>query len=219
MNAALPKRKSGYTWDDYQSWPDDERWEIIDGHPYAMSPSPASRHQLIISALAAALFDQLRGKSCRTFVAPMDVRLSDEDVVQPDLLIVCDEKQIKRTHIEGAPKIVVEVLSPASEQHDRRTKRECYARFGVPEYWIVTPFPHLVEVFTLRDGFYTAWKTFDHRDRLISAALPGLEIDLGPVFDFPLGDDEKALFFVKEPPSRYRTPATGGSTDPVQRAG
>lgn len=71
------KIQKTYTWNDYQSWPDDERWEIIKGQPYAMSPSPASRHQLIVSALSASLFDRLRGTPCRAFVAPMDLKLSD----------------------------------------------------------------------------------------------------------------------------------------------
>ncbi len=192
-----------FTWTDYQHWPEEERWEIIGGQPFAMSPSPGSRHQLIATRLGAALEPHFRGKPCQLFAAPMDVRLSDEDVVQPDLLVVCDAKQIKPTHIEGPPRLVVEILSPGSEQRDRHEKRALYTRFGVAEFWIVTPFPHLVEVYALKEGRYTYWNTFTARDRLTSPTFKKVEIDLAPIFDFPLEDHEKALFRVKEPPGRY----------------
>lgn len=129
-------------------------------------------------------------------------------MVQPDLFVVCDKNQIQRNHIDGPPAIVIEVLSPATEQHDRRTKRELYAHCGIAEYWIITPFPHLVEVFTLREGLYAAWKTFTHRDTISSAVLPNLTFDLGPIFDFPLDEGEKNLFIVKESPGRYSATAS-----------
>src|SRR5262245_54809384 len=136
-----PLRDRRYTWRDYQLWQDDQRWEIIGGNAFAMSPSPATRHQRISIALSSALFSHFRGKRCQPFEAPMDVKLSDEDIVQPDILVVCDPNQVKTTHIEGAPALVVEILSPSSLAHDRVRKMNLYARFGVPELWIVTPYP------------------------------------------------------------------------------
>jgi Uma2 family endonuclease len=108
----------------------------------------------------------------------MDVKLSEEDVVQPDLLVVCKPEQIKRTHIEGSPSLVVEVLSKSSEKNDRHLKRELYARSRVGEYWIVMPFP--------------------------SSSFPEVTFPLAPIFDFPLEDHEKELLRVKEPPGHYR---------------
>ncbi|MGA1529327.1 MAG: Uma2 family endonuclease [Kiritimatiellia bacterium] len=207
MNEPAPSLKATYTWSDYQTWPREERWEIIGGQAFAMSPSPTTRHQKIVTRLASNMEPLLRGGSCEVMVAPMDVRLSNEDVVQPDLLVVCDAQQIKTTHIEGPPRLVVEVLSSSTERMDRLLKRELYARCGVEEYWIVTPFPHLVEVYVLQQGHYVWWKTFDHRDRVTSSIMPDISFDLAQIFDFPLEEGEKNIFIVKEPPAKYSAAA------------
>ncbi|MFH0878809.1 MAG: Uma2 family endonuclease [Lentisphaerota bacterium] len=205
MHDTAMKLEQHFTWTDYRTWPDEERWELVGGEAFAMSPSPTSRHQDIVSGLTAAARPFFQGKPCRLFVSPMDVKLSEEDVVQPDLLVVCKPEQIKRTHIEGPPSLVVEVLSETSLKHDRHTKRDLYARFGVREYWIVTPFPGLVEIMVLRDGLYTCWKSFVKEDTLVSASFPEVTFPLAPIFDFPLEEHEKELLRVKEPPARYRT--------------
>ena len=114
MSEPSHKNRPHYTWADYQTWNDDQRWEIIGGEAYLMSPGPTSRHQIISSALHAQMYAYFTGKPCRVLAAPMDVRLSDEDVVQPDLLVVCRPDQLTRTHIEGAPTLVVEILSASS---------------------------------------------------------------------------------------------------------
>jgi len=116
-----------YTWKDYCSWSSEERWEIIDGRPIAMSPSPGYRHQRICLRLGAELDAFLRGKPCEVAIAPMDVKLSDEDIVQPDVLVVCDPRKITDTHIEGAPDVVIEVASPSTAVHDRLIKLRLYA--------------------------------------------------------------------------------------------
>ncbi len=141
--------KENFTWDDYCSWPDDERWEIIDGESFAMSPAPILRHQMISIELSAQMQIQFRGKKCKVFVAPTDVKLSEYDVVQPDLLVVCDKNKMKRTHIEGAPTLIIEILSPSTSIHDRMHKMNLYAASGVKEVWLVTPYPALVEVYLL----------------------------------------------------------------------
>jgi Uma2 family endonuclease len=179
-----------YTWDDYRSWPADERWELIDGQPFAMSPSPGFRHQDIAAAITSALRSALRGKPCRAVAAPMDVRLSATDVVQPDVLVVCDARKITETHIEGAPDLVVEIVSPSTVAHDRMVKLRLYARHGVREYWIVTPYPHLVEVLVLDGATYRIHNVFRKADTLTSPALPGLAIALDTVFDFPIPPSE-----------------------------
>jgi len=210
MNQPALHSDQRFTWADYQTWPKGERWELIDGEALAMSPSPTSRHQDAITKLAVSLFPYFKGKNCRVFVAPMDVKLSDEDVVQPDLLVVCKPEQIKRTHIDGPPTLVVEILSETSINRDRNIKRELYARAGIAEYWIVTPFPHLVEIFVLGpDGLYVWWKTFTNTDELVSHAFPDLRFPLEPLFDFPLEEHEKEIYRVKKSPGPYPAQKTG----------
>ena len=97
-----------HTWTEYRTWPDDERWEIIDGVAYNMSPAPSTRHQAIVGNLFAYLHRHLAGKGCRPLMAPTDVRLSETNVVQPDILVVCDPAPIMASHIEGAPDLVCE---------------------------------------------------------------------------------------------------------------
>ena len=123
-----------YTWTDYQTWPDDERWELIDGLAYNMSPAPSIRHRRVASNFHGVLYRILAGKSCRLFMAPTDVRLSEIDVVQPDILVVSDPAKITPSHIEGAPELVVEVLSPGTSAKDLREKKWLYQRSGVREY-------------------------------------------------------------------------------------
>lgn len=203
MSTAALKLDRHYTWADYRTWPDDERWELIGGVAYAMSPSPTSRHQIISMQLGSAMQGLLKGKPYRVFAAPMDLKLSDEDVVQPDLLVVCDPAQIHRTHIEGPPRLVVEILSPHSHLRDRNLKMQLCARAGIAECWIVTPFPHLIEVFELKDGYYRLWKAFGKADTLRSAAFPELAVELEGVFDFPLEPEEAEVYRVREPPASW----------------
>jgi len=180
-----------YTWEQYRTWPDNERWELVDGHAYDMSPSPACRHQDIVTKFAGAMSPFFQGKHCRLFVAPMDVKLSECDVVQPDLLVVCNEKQITRTHIEGPPDLVIEVLSKSTFQHDRRIKMNLYAQSGVKEYWLVTQLPGFIEIFQLNNGHYTYWDAFRQEDTIHSAIFPDLSFPLQSIFDFPLDEEEQ----------------------------
>lgn len=148
-----------------------------------------------------------KGKPCALLVSPLDVVLSEEDVVQPDLFVVCDKSQIKRTHIEGAPALVVEIVSESFSMHDRLLKLNLYARCGVNEYWIVTPFPSMVEVLSLANGKYVVQHVFGRDDTLISPSFPELPITLADVFDFPLEPDEEPPV-AKEPPApAYRVNA------------
>ena len=109
-----------FTRTDYLAWPEDERWEIIDGEAYCMTPAPSIRHQDIVINLATQLKQKLGGGPCRTFVAPTDVVLSGYDVVQPDILVVCDKKKITDANVQGAPDLIIEVLSPYTSLKDKR---------------------------------------------------------------------------------------------------
>jgi Uma2 family endonuclease len=174
-----------YTCKDHASWKDAQRWQLVGGEAYLMSPGPTSRHQSITMELARQLANHFRGKTCRVFGAPLDVRLSEVDVFQPDLMVVCHPEQIRSGHIQGPPSLVVEVLSPASAWLDRCEKLEAYARAGVQEYWLVTPWPSLVEVLALDAGKYRVERVCRKEDTLVSVAFPELQVTLADVFDFP----------------------------------
>lgn len=116
--------------------------------------------------------------------------LDDDEIVQPDLQVVCDQDQIKDTHIAGAPALVIEVLSPSSFRHDRERKTKLHAKFGIREYWIVNPYPSLVEIYLLHDQRYYLWNAFGPEATLSSPSFPDLRVDLTKVFDFPLTDEE-----------------------------
>lgn len=203
MNEPIANSGQRYTWADYQSWNDDKRWEIIGGEAFMMG-SPSSRHQRIVIEMCRQMANYYKGKSCQLFVSPMDVKLSEEDTVQPDLLIVCNPAQITRTHIEGPPTLAVEITSPSSTTRDRLLKLNLYARHGVKEYWIVTPWPSLVEVLLLEGGRYVVHHVFDKNDTLISPTFPGLQVRLADVFDFPLEPGEEPPVVHEPPAPLYR---------------
>ena len=204
---AEPARKLHYTWDDYRQWNDDQRWELVDGEVFAMTPAPSLRHQRIQLELTRRLGDYFDGKPCQVFPAPTDVKLSDEDVVQPDLLVVCDKTQLKETHVEGPPALLVEILSPSTATFDRVRKMRLYARSGVKEVWLVTPYPWLVEVFVLDGESFRLAQGFEKTDTLTSPSFPGLRIELEQVFDYEIPPHEQVPM-VKEsrPPYAPATP-------------
>jgi Uma2 family endonuclease len=199
-------RQRACTWTDYRSWTDDMRWEIIGGEAFAMTPAPTPRHQRIVHELDRLLGNYFAGKSCQVYPAPTDVRLTNEDIVQPDLAVVCDPDKIKRTHIDGAPTLVVEVLSPSTAAFDRVRKLRLYAQCGVREVWIVTPYPWLAEVFVLDGDDYRLVNAYEKDGILESTVFPDLTIALADVFDYPIDPGER-IEMVKEGRPPY--PATG----------
>lgn len=188
---ALQKEEQRFSWQDYQAWPDGERWELIAGVAYAMSPAPNTKHQQVAGELYFRLRSKLGGKPCQPFIAPIDVRLSDFDVVQPDVLVVCDRSKITPSHIEGAPDVVVEVLSPATAVKDQREKKALYERAGVKEYVLVHPTDHVVTRFLLlpETGCFDAGTLFSGSESLVFVSLDNLEVPLWQVFELP-GPDE-----------------------------
>lgn len=180
----LPKKNEHYTYQDYVTWPDDERWELIDGVPYNMTPSPRFEHQRIVVRFAAILERVLEGKPCTTCVAPMDVIFSEIDVVQPDFFVVCDRSKIIDGRMKGVPDMIVEVLSPSTSTRDLREKKRLYERFGVKEYILADPERKNVQQFVLEeDGRYDRGEVFDDKQTIVLNSLPGIEIDLGSVFE------------------------------------
>jgi Uma2 family endonuclease len=204
MAGEAARKRTGHTWDDYRQWADDERWELIGGEAFDMSPAPGTSHQAIVLGLSAQLHEQFRNKKCQVFPAPTDVKLSDEDIVQPDVLVVCEPEKIRPTHIEGAPTLVVEVLSPSTEVHDRLRKMALYARAGVKEVWLVSPVARIVEVFVFKGAVYVRAGAYTKGDALRSRAFPKLNVDLNHVFTRP-PETEAPARVVREPGPSYRT--------------
>jgi Uma2 family endonuclease len=151
-----------HTYGDYLHWPDDVRYELIDGDAYLMAPAPTLDHQDVAGEIYFQLRQALSGKPCRAFIAPVDVRLPKGDeaderidtVVQPDVLVVCDESKLDRRGVRGAPDLVVEVLSPSTASHDQLRKRGVYERAGVQEYWLVHPTDRVISVYRLTGSEY-----------------------------------------------------------------
>lgn len=192
MGPTAEKLGNGFTYNDYVGWPDDERWEVISGEAYAMTPAPSIRHQLISQYLSTAFGVFFKGGGCKTFPAPTDVVFDEQNIVQPDLLVVCDKSKITEKNIQGAPDLVVEILSPSTALKDKREKKALYERFGVREYLIVYPAEELVERVVLTDGCYGVADLFGWEEVLTSAIFPELRLNLWEVFDKQLSPPEVA---------------------------
>ena len=125
--------------------------EKINGQEVLMSPRPATRHSRAAGRIYGIFFQFLRKKRCEAFFEH-EVHIDDENVFVPDVLIICDKNKIKANWIDGAPDLVVEVLSPSTTINDRGIKKDVYERSGVKEYWIVDPIAKSIEVHYLKDG-------------------------------------------------------------------
>ena len=179
------------TYADFLRFPDDgQRHELIDG-VHCVTPSPATIHQRIVVRLSAALSAYCEGSGLgEVFVAPLDVVLSEHDVVEPDLLVVLREQRgiLTDQHVRGAPALVIEVLSPGTRRRDEGAKRRAYDRFGVEEYWLVNPATRAVSVLRRPPGGQLALEhalSADAGAKLTTPLLPDLVIDLVRLFAAP----------------------------------
>jgi Uma2 family endonuclease len=191
---ALPKLKGEdrFTYADYLTWDDGQRWELIDGVAFCMSPGPSRLHQKWLGELFVQFHSYLVGKPCEVYMAPFDVRLqdcldaADEEiitVVQPDLMVICDTNKLYDSGVKGAPDLVVEIISPSTAKRDIKTKFELYQRHGVKEYWILYPNDRTMLVYRLLDdNHYGVPEVFGDVDIIPVPLLGDLVIDLGKVF-------------------------------------
>ena len=182
MGTPIRKDDRHYTYADYLKFPEDERWEIIDGVAYGMSPSPSIDHQRLSIEMSAQAHAQLRGKPCQIVPAPLDVRFKNSDdtdtIVQPDLVVVCDRNKITPAGLVGTPDWVVEILSPSTASKDQITKRALYERHGVPEYWLVHPTDRILTIYRLdAEGRYGIADIRELKGKTEVTAVPALEID------------------------------------------
>ena len=175
-----------YTYADYENWDDDKRCELIDGAIHMMTPMPSSAHQDISGELFSRLHTFLRGKPCKVFHPPYDVRLNadsgDDTVVQPDLFVVCDRSKISQKGCKGAPDMVIEILSPSTASRDAILKLNKYLQAGVNEYWIVDPESKNTSVHVLKDGKYVV-SVYSETDVIPVNTLDGCRINMKEVFE------------------------------------
>ena len=188
---ALPAEKERYTFADCLTWRVDERIEIVDGEAVMMAP-PTTAHQLISGEMFRQLANYLEGKKCRAIPAPFAVRLFEKDgdspedvdtMVEPDISIVCDSSRLDKHGCKGAPDMVVEILSPSTQRHDRLVKLGLYQRARVREYWIVNPEDQTVQVMLLDDGgVLQLHEVYDRQSVAKVNVLDGCFIELSKVF-------------------------------------
>lgn len=184
------KAEEHFTYRDLQGWPQDERWELINGVAYAVS-SPDIMHQRISRELMRQISTALLGRRCEAFAAPLDVLLPQHDesndeidtVVQPDIFIVCDPSKTQGRTVRGAPDLVAEILSVSTRHYDTARKLLLYQQVGVREYWIIDPDERRVQVFLLQaNGRFALPIDYQGDVNVSVTVLDGLVIDLGRVF-------------------------------------
>ena len=171
------------TVDDYLATPDDPRCQLLDGD-LILAPAPTYRHTKISFDLAKALDRFVVAHHLGTVsMAPTDIILSENDVVQPDFFFVSTQRiGIIAERVHGAPDLVVEVLSPSTADQDLGPKRGLYQRHGVQEYWLVDPDANTIEVLTASETAFITAATYTQGGVLTSPLLEGLSIDLAPIF-------------------------------------
>ncbi|HIJ80521.1 MAG TPA: Uma2 family endonuclease [Desulfuromonadales bacterium] len=191
---SLPKIKEEdrFSYADYLTWDDEKRWELIDGEAICMSPGPNRLHQKWLGELFVQFHTHLDGKPCEVFLAPFDVRLPDHanatdeeivTVVQPDIMVVCDPDKIDDRGVNGAPDLVIEIISPSTAKRDITTKYDLYQRHGVKEYWLVYPNDRTLLVYRLTEtGKYSQPDVFGEADSVPVPLLGDLIVEMGNVF-------------------------------------
>ncbi|THJ24377.1 MAG: Uma2 family endonuclease [Nitrospira sp. CG24E] len=182
MNLATTK----LTYHDYLLLPDDgKRYEILDGDLF-VTPSPVTRHQLVVGRFLHHLMTYLETNPIGTvFTAPYDVVLSETDILEPDLILVLTNGRARITekNVQGPPDIVMEVLSPGTAARDRGLKHKRYERFGVQEYWLVDPDQNSLEILALQDGTYVHICRATRPTECASPLLPGLVLNLARLLE------------------------------------
>lgn len=184
---AKPDNKGIYSFQDWLTW--EGTWELINGKAFNMSPAPTSLHQFIVGELHFSLRTFFQNRKCIVFVAPFDVYFSENEqydvpdhVVQPDLSVVCSKDQISKNGCQGAPSLIIEVLSPSTALKDFNEKFNLYQKYGVNEYWIVDPGNQTVHVYTLEEGSYQNRHLYTEQETIQSVLYPELEIPLRNLF-------------------------------------
>ncbi len=162
----------------YEIYPPESRVELINGEVYEM-PAPTTSHQRVLFRIAKRL-DEAKGKG-EVLIAPVDVMLSEDILLQPDLVLVLDTTKVK-DRVEGVPDLVVEVVSPSSLKRDVVDKFRLYEKYGVKEYWLVFPAEKSLLIFTLTDKGYELFSEAHEKGRVKSKLIEGFELEVSEVF-------------------------------------
>ncbi len=174
-----------FTYEDYLHFPEDKRYEIIDGE-VSLAPSPDKIHQDISRNLEFILWEFVKKNDLGlVYYAPFDVVLSEIDIVQPDLIFVSKERKLIVTekNIQGAPDMVIEILSPSSQYKDKVIKAELYKKFGVREYWLIDPQEKQITLYDFGSSKGKSSKAIYTLDEIFeSPLLAGLKISLKEIF-------------------------------------
>ena len=178
-----------YSYSDYLLWQFSERVELIKGFIRKMSPAPNRFHQVVSQNLSGIFYNSFRKYPCDVYIAPFDVRLpirsktKDTTVVQPDICVVCDKSKLDDAGCNGAPELMIEILSPNNSKHDLDTKFKLYEEAGVLEYWIVEPVEKMLLVYTLINGKYIGLPPQTEGENIQSPLFPDLKIAIIDVFE------------------------------------
>jgi Uma2 family endonuclease len=191
--STVPPSPLVLTYEDLQGMPEDgRRYEILHGELH-VTPAPSTTHQRISRNLEFALHTHVEAHGLgEVFDAPIDVILDRSTVVQPDLVSIARARlgMVRERGVSGAPDLVVEILSPATEQRDRGAKQQLYARYGVSHYWLVDGAARTVTELVLAQNAYAVHGVHHVGEPFEPAVLPGLAIDLAAVFPSALPADE-----------------------------
>ncbi len=172
------------TYDDYLRMPEGLRYELLEGE-LLMTPSPNTLHQTASKRLGRLFMEQLEDTGLgKVFIAPFDVVLSEHNVAQPDILFISKDRLgiIGELNVQGAPDLVVEILSESTSSRDRVTKRRVYSQYGVREYWIVDANAKTIEVAARKEANLTPAGVYHAGETILSPSYPGLAIDVTPLF-------------------------------------
>lgn len=178
-----------YTYSDYLLWQFQDRVELIKGFIIKMSPAPNRFHQVVSRNMTALFYNSFHKHTCcNVYAAPFDVRLpikskkKDTTVVQPDLCVICDQSKLDDQGCNGAPDLVIEILSVQNSKHDLDTKFKLYEEAGVKEYWIAHPIDKIVWVYTLQNDKYIGLKPFTQGELIESPLFPEMKMEVNEVF-------------------------------------
>ncbi len=174
-----------YTYADYLTWRFKERVELIMGRIFKMTPAPSTTHQQVLWRITKSIGKVKAVEQCDVFIAPFDVRPFSDDpqtVVQPDLSIVCDSSKLDERGCNGAPDLIIEILSPSTASKDLNEKYDIYEKAGVKEYWTVDTADGIINVYLLVEGKYVPQRPYTYRQEITSFVIQGLVVDLKEVF-------------------------------------
>lgn len=182
-----------YSYADYLTWKFQDRLELLKGKIFKMSPAPSRTHQLLVGKLYLTLSSYFVKEKCQLYLSPFDVRLlnkkmstPDNDiftVVQPDLCIICDEEKLDERGCNGAPDLVIEILSPGNSKKEMGIKFNLYEEAGVKEYWIVDPTEKAIFVYYLKDEKLIGQRPLTTDDVIQSPLFPELDFNIVSIFE------------------------------------